>query len=176
LAPALVLAASSFRSSRPGCGLLAAAVQQRLLRPDDLRSALRAAPRARHRRYFLLAVADIEQGAEALSEIDFRRLCIRFQLPTPTHQAVRRGPDGRRRYLDVRWRLPDGRLIGAEVDGAYHTDVDQWFADQMRQNDVVIGGVPILRYPSVVVRDAPELVAEQLRQAFATNGKGLIPL
>jgi len=40
LAQSLVLAASSFRSSRPATGILAAAVQQRLIRPDELRAAL----------------------------------------------------------------------------------------------------------------------------------------
>lgn len=36
LAPALLLAAAAFRSERPGCGLLAAGVQQRLVRAADL--------------------------------------------------------------------------------------------------------------------------------------------
>ena len=84
LAAALIVAASDFDSPRPGCGLLAASVQQRLARPDELRRALMAAPRARHRNALLTAVADISQGAEALSEIDFGRLCPRITgYPTP---------------------------------------------------------------------------------------------
>ena len=164
LASALVIAASSFERSRPGCGLLAAAVQQRLLGPEQLRAALHSAPRTRHRSTLLLAVDDIEGGAQALSEIDFTRLCARFGLPAPTRQGIRRDADGRRRYLDSEWRLPDGRVVAVEVDGAQHMRVEQWGPDQLRQNEVVIGGTIVLRFPSVVVRDEPAIVASQLRR------------
>jgi hypothetical protein len=166
LAPALVIAAASFRTPRPGAGLLAAAVQQRLLGPNDLRTALEAALRTRHRRALLLAVDDIAQGAQALSEIDFRRMCRRHRLPPPSHQGVRTEPDGRRRYLDVEWRR-DGRTLAVEVDGAYHLDTRQWNSDQLRQNEVVIGGTPVLRFPSIVVRHEEHLVVSQLRRALA---------
>ena len=169
LAPALVLAASGFASSRPGCGLLAASVQQHLLTPAALRHALANAPRARHRAALGHAIDDIEQGARAMSEIDFGRLCRRYHLPPPTRQAVRFEPSGRRRFLDSEWRLPDGRIVAVEVDGAYHLSTTQWRDDQLRQNDIVIGGTLVLRYPSVVVRDDPALVARQLRQALASQ-------
>jgi hypothetical protein len=158
-----VLAASSFRNQRSACGILAAVVQQGLTRPAELRRALEAAPRVRHRAAMLLAVDDIAQGADALSEIDLRRLCARFGLPLPTHQAVRVEPNGRRRYLDAEWRLPDGRVVAVEVDGAYHVAPRQWIEDQLRQNQIVLGGTIVLRFPSIVVRDHPALVIEQLR-------------
>src|SRR5699024_2097586 len=104
----------------PACGLLAAAVQQRRCEPSALRAALGRATRTRHRRILLAAVADIEGGSEALSEIDFVRLCRRHGLPRPIQQRVRREPSGRRRYLDASWRRADGRLVVAEVDGAMH--------------------------------------------------------
>lgn len=163
VAAAALLAAASFSTSRPACGLLAACVQQRLTRPPALLAALERAPRIRHRSALLHAVQDIAQGAEALSEIDLRRLCRRYGLPLPTHQAVRVEPNGRRRYLDAQWRLPDGRILAVEVDGAYHLAPEQWISDQLRQNHVVIGGTVVLRFPSIVVRDCPELVAAQLR-------------
>lgn len=166
LAPSVVLAASSLPAARSACGLLAAAVQQRLLRPTELRLAVDASPRARHRRAMLLALGDIEQGADALSEIDLGRLCRRFGLPQPTRQAVRVEANGRRRYLDAEWRLADGRVVAVEVDGAHHLDVRQWVKDQLRQNAIVISGTTVLRFPSVVVRDEPELVAAQLRLAL----------
>lgn len=166
-AAAAIVAASSLRSPRSACGILAAVVQQGLTGPADLRQALEAAPRTRHRAAMLLAVEDIAQGADALSEIDLWRLCRRFRLPEPTHQAVRVAPDGRRRYLDAEWRLPDGRLVAAEVDGAHHLVPQQWIKDQLRQNQIVIGGTIVLRFPSVVVRDSPELVAEQLRAVLS---------
>jgi hypothetical protein len=112
-------------------------------------------------------MADAEQGADALSEIDFTNLCRRFGLPLPTRQAVRVEPGGRRRYLDAEWRLADGRILAVEVDGAYHLEARQWSADQLRQNEVVIGGTLVLRFPSNIVRNEPELVADQLRRFLA---------
>ena len=166
LAPALVVAAASFRSPRPACGILAAGVQQRLVRPDDLTRALLAAPRARHRAQLILAVHDITEGAQALSEIDFRRLCSRHGIPLPLHQAVRRSGSGKRRYLDAEWRCRSGRRLVVEVDGAVHLAVQSWVADQLRQNEIVVAGDPVLRYPSVVVRTEEDLVADQLRRSL----------
>jgi very-short-patch-repair endonuclease len=105
-------------------------------------------------------------GADALSEIDFVRLCRRHGLPAPTQQAVRRQAGGRRRYLDAEWRLADGRRVCAEVDGAVHLVARRWFEDQLRQNEIALTGTTVLRFPSAVVRAEPELVARQLRRAL----------
>lgn len=166
LSDSLIRAATTFGSPRPGCGLLAAAVQQRLLSPGDLADALDLAPRVRHRHLLLAAVHDIAGGSQALSEIDFVRLCRRNGLPEPVRQAVRRDPSGRRRYLDAAWRRSDGRLVVAEVDGALHLIVSRWWSDQLRQNELALADALVLRYPSVVVRDDEPLVANQLRRAL----------
>jgi len=99
LSGALLRAAASFDSSRPACGLLAAAVQQRLTTPVALRRALDAASRTRHRAALRAAVEDIAGGAQALTEIDFIRLCRAAGLPLPEQQGVRLDGSGRRRYL-----------------------------------------------------------------------------
>ena len=166
LPQALLIAAASFSSPRPACGILAAAVQQRLVTADRLRSELDLNPRLRHRRILIAGLADIAQGADALSEIDFVRLCRRFGLPTPIQQLVRRERSGRRRYLDATWRRRDGRLVVVEIDGALHLAVDRWWRDQLRQNELAVADALILRYPSVIVRTEPDLVARQLRQAL----------
>ena len=101
IAPALVLATRSFRSARPACGLLAGGVQQRMTSAAGLQAAVRAAPHGRHQRALDEAIRDIAMGSEALSEIDFARLCRRHCLPAPTRQAIRIEPSGRRRYLDA---------------------------------------------------------------------------
>lgn len=169
IAASLLLAASSFRDARSATGMIAAGVQQRLVHPDQLRRALEASPRLRHRRALLLAVADIAQGAEALSEIDLGKLCQRYGLPAPRRQVVRVEPNGRRRYLDAEWDLPDGRTLAAEIDGAHHLDISSWQADQVRQNEIVIGGTTVLRFPSSMVRNSPQLVADQLRRAMGRS-------
>jgi hypothetical protein len=163
---ALLLAAASFSSPRSACGILAAAVQQRLIDARALQESLASSSRLRHRRLLLNAVHDIIGGAQALSEIDFIRLCRRAQLPIPELQRIRCDSRGRRRYLDASWRLPDGRLLVAEVDGALHLSTRRWWDDQLRQNELAVSGAVVLRFPSVVVRSQPELVVTQLRQAL----------
>lgn len=167
IAPALVRAASEFRLPRPACGILAAGVQQRLTTADRLLDALERAPRTRHRAQLLLAAHDIAQGAQALSEIDFVRLCRRHGIPAPEQQYVRPDRNGRRRYLDAVWRRADGRLVVVEIDGALHLVARRWWDDQLRQNDVTIDtdGL-VLRYPSVVVRTDEPIVVDQLRRAL----------
>jgi hypothetical protein len=165
-APAAVLAASTFTRARPACGILAATVQQRLVRPADLVAAVEQSTRARHRAALLAAAHDITQGAQALTEIDFARLCRSAGLPEPTRQVIRADRFGRRRYLDVEWVLPDGRHVVVEVDGALHLIAQRWWDDQLRQNELVIGGDLVLRYPSVVVRCHPAIVLDQLRRVL----------
>jgi len=166
LAPALLIAAGTLATARPACAILAAGVQQRLVSAAQLARALDAAPRLRHRSTLRAAIQDIAQGAEALSEIDFMRLCRRFGLPPPARQFVRVEPGGRRRYLDAEWTRHDGRRVAAEVDGALHLTARRWWDDQFRQNELTISGTVVLRFPSVVVRTEPALVAGQLRRAL----------
>jgi len=168
-APAALIAAASFRRPRPAIGLLAALVQQRLALPGELRVALALAPRIRHRAAMSCAVADIEMGADALSELDFVQLCRRAGLPAPVQQAIRIAPDGTRRYLDAEWKLVDGTRLVVEVDGAVHLAAPRWFADQLRQNEITLTGSVVLRFPSVVVRTEPALVIDQLRRALRTT-------
>ncbi len=153
-------------SPRAACGILAAGVQQRLLRASTLAEALRSAPTTRHHGLLLLALADIGQGSEALSEIDFVRLCRRYRLPAPVRQAIRILPGGRRRYLDAEWRRRDGRRVVAEVDGALHLIARNWWSDQLRQNELVISGDLVLRFPTIVLRCEQGVVAGQLRRAL----------
>jgi len=163
---AVFVAAASLGNPRSACGLLAAVVQQRLVSAAQLVTELEGRPRQRHRRILIAAAHDIAQGAQALSEIDFVRLCRRFRLPPPIQQLVRRDPRGRRRYLDASWRRSDGRLVIVEIDGALHLSQRRWWDDQLRQNELSLGNALILRYPSAVVRTEPELIARQLRRAL----------
>jgi hypothetical protein len=165
-APALVVAASTFEQPRPACGILAAGVQQRLVTADQLGAALAQAPRTRHRRFLAAALHDIAQGSQAMSEIDFVRLCRGAGLPMPIRQAVRMEPGGRRRYLDAEWTRTDGRRVVVEVDGALHLSPRRWWDDQLRQNELVIADDIVLRFPSVVVRTDPEAVIAQLRRVL----------
>lgn len=166
LPDALLRAAATFASARPASGLLAAAVQQRRVGCDAIIESLRRSPRSRHHAALLAAVADIAGGSEALSEIDFVRLCRRHGLPEPLRQEVRLDSAGRRRYLDATWRRADGRLVVAEVDGGLHLIATNWWKDQLRQNELALADAIVLRFPTVVVRTDDVRIARQLRCAL----------
>jgi hypothetical protein len=132
-------------SPRYACGVLAAAVQQRICSAIDLEDALATVGRVRHKAALRLTVHDIAGGAEALSEIDIARMCRRFGVQEPDRQRIRRDPSGRRRYLDCEWRLADGRVVVLEVDGSHHLLVEHWEADVRRERGVVLSGRHVLR-------------------------------
>jgi hypothetical protein len=165
LPQALMVAVADLVNPRSAVGLLAAAVQQGMLRAVHLRRVLDEQSNLRNQRLLKTCVDDIAQGSQALSEIDFVALCRRARLPPPRRQAVRTFR-GRRRYLDAEWDLPDGRTLVAEVDGALHLVAQRWWDDQLRQNDLTLSGSLVLRFPSIVLRTEPELVVRQLRRAL----------
>ncbi len=163
---ALVVAARHFADPRPACGLFAAAVQQRLATPTELLVAVSSKTCTRHRRILTASLHDIAGGSQALTELDFVRICRRHRLPVPQRQAVRRDSDGARRYLDASWMRADGRSVIAEVDGALHLTVTNWWADQQRQNALSLNGALILRFPSWALRTDEAGVVRQLRAAL----------
>ncbi|MER7165911.1 hypothetical protein ABT336_07515 [Micromonospora sp. NPDC000207] len=150
-ARALVDAAGWARTEAEAATVLAAGCQQRRVRPEELRRVPQELPRTARRGLVRQIVADLEGGAEALSEIDFLRLCRRYGLPRPGTQHRRADVDGRTRWLDAYW--PRWRLQ-VEIDGAHHMDVHHWAADMQRQNDVWAVGDRILRFPAWLVRPA----------------------
>lgn len=75
----------------------------------------------------------------------------------------------RRRYLDAMWKLPEGRTVVVEIDGAVHLLAATYWDDMQRQNELVLSGDTGLRYPSVVVRLDQSRVIEQLRRALGGN-------
>jgi hypothetical protein len=169
VAPAIVLATDSMSRSRTACGLLAAGVQQRLTTPAELARAVQVSQRTRHRGLLRATIADIGMGAQALSKIDFGQLCRRYRLPMPQRQAVRVERDGRRRYLDALWPRAGDPSVAAEVDGALHLEQRQWWSDQLRQNELMLSGTLVLRFPSALIRTEPALVANQLRRALGPS-------
>ncbi|HMC69569.1 MAG TPA: hypothetical protein VKJ07_10475 [Mycobacteriales bacterium] len=166
-ATSLLQASSWMRSDRAAMGVLAAGVQQRIVRPDDLREAVGRALEMRRRRLVLLTIEDLAGGSHALSELDAVRLCRRAGLPPPSRQAVRRDARGRRRYLDLDWE--EWRL-SAEIDGQQHMEVRRWCDDLLRQNELVIARGDALRFPSLVVRTQPEIFTDQVGRGLLARG------
>ncbi|HET8682932.1 MAG TPA: hypothetical protein VFM54_13840 [Micromonosporaceae bacterium] len=163
----LVDAAAWARTDDEARQVVAAGCQQRLVLPDEILAAAASMPRLKRRRLVIETARDAAGGAEALSEIDFLRLCRRFGLPRPDLQERRRDTTGRIRFLDAYWRA---WRLHAEVDGAHHMDVGNWEADMRRQNEVWLAGDRLLRFPAIQVRRRPAEVAAQLRAALTAAG------
>ncbi|MET8527478.1 hypothetical protein [Micromonospora sp. NPDC005172] len=166
-ARALVDAAGWAGSTDEAQGLLAAGCQQRRVLPEELAAVVDVLPRAPRRRLIRQTIADIAGGAQALSEINFVRLCRRHRLPAPDLQRHRVDAAGRNRWLDAYWH--EWR-VQVEIDGAHHMDARQWAADMRRQNDVWTSGDRILRFPAWLVRARPDEVADVVRRALVAAG------
>jgi hypothetical protein len=143
LARSLLDAAAWSGSDDAARAILAAGVQQRLVRPDHLAAALPRFPKLGRRSLIAATLADIAGGAEALSELDFCRLARRYRLPEPDRQVLRRDQAGRRRWLDAYWDEP--RLV-VEVDGLWHMDAAAWWADMRRDNELTVSGHRVLAW------------------------------
>lgn len=167
LARSVVDAAAWARTDDEARTVIAAACQQRRVTPQQIRSVLTELSRNRRRALVLETVGDVEGGAQALSELDFVRLCRRQRLPPPDLQERRFDAAGRRRYLDAYWRRWG---LHVEVDGAHHLDARHWATDMLRQNEVWIAGDRILRFPAWLVRRRPAEVADQVRRALTAAG------
>jgi hypothetical protein len=131
--PAVLMFAAYEPNLRTGMGALAAACQQRLTTPhllDEWRLRLRPLRRSKSIGEHL---GDLMGGAQALSEIDVRRACKAFGVIPPRRQTKRRDSNGRVRYTDCEWDLPDGTVLVLEIDGAYHDGVIQATLDRRRQ-------------------------------------------
>jgi hypothetical protein len=169
-ARAVIDAASWTDQPRVACALLIASVQQRVTKVAALREALDAAGLIRHRSHLTAVLIDIEGGVDSLSERDFDKLRRRAGLPPPIRQSVRVDASGRRRYIDA-----DFGVFSVEIDGGFHLRPLNYWADARRQNELVLGGNRILRFPSVAIRLEPEVVVAQLRAAAIAFGLIKVP-
>jgi hypothetical protein len=168
IARSLVDAAAWMATDRGAQAVVAAGVQQRLVRAADLVAELDRNERLHRRRLLKTTLADIAGGAQALSELDFTRLVVRqFNLPEPDRQVPRRDGKGRRRWLDACWEK--ARLV-AEIDGAAHIDALQYWDDMDRANDLTLENYHVMRFPAWVVRYQPEHVAAKIRRALRDAG------
>jgi hypothetical protein len=156
------------RSSRAAVRIIVDAVQQRICSAAAIRAELERAGRVRHRRLLGQVLADVDGGAEAVSELAFLAFCRRHDLPTPRLQ-VRLDSAGRRRYLDADFPRPGRRPLRVEVDGGVHLTLRARWKDTRKDNDAALDGELVLRFPSVAIyTDDPEAVA-QLRRGLALS-------
>ena len=163
LARSLVDAAAWAPTDDLARALLAAGVQQRLVRPAQLMAVTARMGQLRRRQLITSTLIDVTGGAQALSELDLTALLRRYRIPEPDRQAGRRDEQGRRRWLDAVWEA--ARLI-VEVDGFWHTDAATWWQDMRRDNEFTVSGYRVLRFPAFAVRADPDRVARQILAAL----------
>lgn len=168
IARSLVDAAAWMPTDRGAMAVLAAGVQQRLVRPQQLIDQVARNIRLKRRRLIGQTLLDIAGGAHALSELDFTMLVIRgYRLPEPDRQFSRIDSAGRRGYLDAAW---DQWRIVAEIDGAAHREPLEHWNDMDRDNQLRLAGYQVFRFPAFMVRADPGCVAETIRKALRQAG------
>lgn len=159
---AVIRAAQWASTDRQAALLLAMTVQQRLVPAERVLTVWREVRRSPRRALIDGVIRDVCDGAQALSELDFAAMCRSHRLPEPTRQAVRRGRSGRV-YLDVWWQ--EARL-GAEIEGAHHTQGLNAVDDALRQNDLTIDAGAMLRIPVLGLRLNPQQFMDQVARAY----------
>lgn len=168
IARSLVDAAAWMPTDRGAMAVLAAGVQQRLVKIEDLSKVAERIGSRRRRGLITGLLADIAGGAQALSELDFTSQVVRpHRLPEPSRQFARRDERGRQRWIDVLW---DEWKIAVEIDGVQHADPLQRWDDMERDNGLSLDGYRTLRFPAWLVRQDPEHVAREILKALRGEG------
>ncbi len=156
-ARAAVDAATRAGSSDEVLFLMASAVQQRLTTPGRLAAELRRRPLLRHQAAMRAALDEIVGGAQSANEAAFLRECRRRGLPKPRMQVRRVDAEASTRYTDAEFRLPGGRLLIVEIEGAGHFDIGSWRADLARHNGLAaVTGAMILHVTGWEIRHDPD--------------------
>jgi hypothetical protein len=162
VAPAVLLFGGYEPNRRTAHGAVAAVVQQRLSTVTELAQWLERLHPLRRGREFRSLLADIGGGAESLAEVDLRRACRRWRVRPPESQSPRVDRRGRRRFTDAEWRLPNGRTLVLEVDGAFHDDVLQAAADRARNRKLTTLDRVVISCSAYELRHDPGSVMEDL--------------
>lgn len=162
----LVDAASWASSGTQARLIIIAGVQQGFVTTRMLREALQRRGTCRHRALIVQSILDAHGGIQSLPERDFREICRKLQLPTPTRQSACRGQDGRY-YLDVEWTEFG---VAAEIHGIPHLRIRNWDSDLDRGNEITILDKQLLIFSSYAIRHRPDRVGDQLTRMMTSRG------
>jgi hypothetical protein len=165
VARSLIDAASWCSSDRQARAIVIAGMQQGLTSARHVREALTRRGTCRRRAIVVESVLDAAGGVQSLPERDFSEICASLGWTARRQRAVE-GPDGRY-FLDA--HIPDLGLA-IEVHGIPHMAVEQWDADLMRANEIVIASERLLIFSSYAIRHERPAVVDQLRRMAAALG------
>ena len=165
-ARSVVDAAAWAGSDRQAVAIVLAAFQQGLVAARTVHDALARRGPMRRRALVRESVLDAGGGVQSLPERDFDEIRRGAGLPVPSRQRAVRGPTGRY-YLDAAWTTWD---VAVEIHGLPHLEVQQWSADVVRANEVVISGPRLIAFTSYATRHQKTLVADQLTRLLRSAG------
>ena len=165
-AVAAVRAALWAKSDRQAELVMTMAVQQGLVRAEELAVEMLRIRRDRRRLLLNQLVIELLGGIRSLGELDVVRGCRERGIPEPDKQVCRRTSSGTY-FLDFRWSA--WRVV-VEVDGIQHSWVSNVVSDALRQNRLAIDGDKILRLPVLGLRTQPDAFFAQIREALERAG------
>ena len=163
---AAVDAASDARSDGACRAILAAVVQQRLARAEQLRSEIVSRPTVPRRALILETADDLVGGAHSLPEMQWSAGIRRYGLPEPTRQQVVRHASGLN-YLDADFDLWG---VTVEINGSQHLDLLAREADDERRFILSVGGRLVVDIASYVVRHDIERAVLRTARALWSRG------
>jgi very-short-patch-repair endonuclease len=163
---AAVRAALWARTDRQAALLLTMVVQQGLATAEQLAGEMLRIRRDKRRALLHVVVLDLLGGVRSLGELDVVRECRRRGLPEPDKQVLRRSKNGTY-YLDLLWTRW-GLVV--EVDGIQHSWANQVVGDAVRQNDVSLQDLTVLRLPLLGLRLDADTFFAQIEQALVAAG------
>jgi hypothetical protein len=165
-AVAAIRAALWARTHRQANLLLVMAVQQGLVRVEDLARELLRIRRDKRRALVAGVLLELAGGVRSLGELDVVRGCRERGIPEPDKQVLRRTSTGTY-YLDFRWSR---WAVALEVDGIQHNWVQQVVPDALRHNSIALSGDTVLRLPVLGLRLCPDDFFDQVAQALVNRG------
>ncbi len=154
------------RGDKQASLVLTMAVQQGVVRVEDLAQELMRIRRAPRRLLLHAVVNDLLDGARSLGELDVASELRRRGLPVPERQVLRKDSRGRY-YLDLYWRR--FRLV-VEIDGIHHTWAENVVGDALRQNSLALTGDTVLRLPLLGLRMQPDAFFAQIERGLVSGG------
>lgn len=163
---AAVRAALWARSNREAAFVLTLVVQRGLTDVAELGRAMLAVRRDKRREFIHGVLLDLDGGVRSIGELDVARQCRERGLPEPSRQVLRRGRNGTY-YLDIYW---DRWKLVVEVDGIQHILGPNVVGDAIRQNDLAIQGLTVLRLPLIGLRVAADEFFGQVEDALVAAG------
>jgi very-short-patch-repair endonuclease len=163
---AAIRAALWARSDRQAALVLSMVVQQRLATAEELGLEMLKVRGDKRRLFVHGVILDLIGGVRSLGELDVARECRKRGLPEPTRQVLRRGRNGTY-YLDIYW---DQWQVVVEVDGIHHLAPTSVVGDALRQNDLAIGDLKVLRLPLLGLRVAADDFFAQIEEALVSRG------